>query len=700
VEAVVVFALASVLLSYPLAFSPKSLSRLDNGDARLNAWAISWVAHQITEDPLRLFDANTFHPLPNSLAYSEHLSVLGIAALPLLHWTDNLVLTNNVLLLIAMFATAMSTYALVWSLTGSHLAAILAGLFFSFAPFRFNRLPHIQMQLYAFLPLTLLGLHRFVEERRSRWLVLMVCAFVLQVLSGTYLGAITAVALAVALVLLLPFSEPRGANALRVTGALTIAGIVLVPFVLPYLWVNRELGIEWGLEGLASLSATPLSYVASNSHLYRALSGFLVASDEARDFLFPGVALLALGGYGAFLALRDEKTRLIAVAYLAILAVGVVLSLGPTTPIYALLYEHIVFFRGLRALTRFGLLPLLSLSVLSGFALRSLFDNGGLRVKPRLAAVLIAGFFVAESTAAPYPLTRFVDDPPEVYPWLREQKPGPVVELPFKVVDTRYMFWARHHDFRKTLNGDSGFVPMSHQWIKVALNRFPSPDSIDVLRRLDVRYVVLHLEGFRQPALLRMLTRLEEYRHALVPVRDFGRDIVFEVVPPAPSARGSVNGEHSSDGPRQASYVESRAERTSSTTPLRGTPAALFDGDFEGVFRAPEPETNIEIDLGQVTAIRGLRLHYGPAPRVPAAFVSTRIESDSGNLIGTFSTPPDWPAVSELVTGLLATPKDGTQTILFPQTQGSRLRIQIRGMDGEPLELSEVSIVGAPEPGS
>ena len=54
----------------------------------------------------------------------------------------------------------------------------------------------------------------------------------------------------------------------------------------------------------------------------------------------------------------------------------------------------------------------------------------GLR-RPRLAAAGIALFFVAESTALPYELSPWKDEPPEVYRWLAgpEAKPGPIVEL-------------------------------------------------------------------------------------------------------------------------------------------------------------------------------------------------------------------------------------------------------------------------------
>ena len=248
------------------------------------------------------------------------------------------------------------------------------------------------------------------------------------------------------------------------------------------------------MSGLGGLSATPKAYLASSSHLYRTLSEAVTTEAERTDYLFPGLTLLVLGVAGLVTLLKDPARRRIGICYAGILVAGMVLSFGPSTPLYPFLYEHVVFFRGLRALTRFGLLPLLSLSVFSAFALAWLFEGSGRLHRRKAACAAIGLFFAFESNALPYRLAPHRDEPPEVYAWLRDHaKPGPIVELPFKVVDTRYMFWARHHDFRPTLNGDSGFIPMSHQWMKIALSRFPSPDAIALVRRLSVRYVVLHL---------------------------------------------------------------------------------------------------------------------------------------------------------------------------------------------------------------
>lgn len=693
------FVVASLVLSYPLALHPSSYSRLDNGDARLNAWAISWVAHQVTRDPLRLFEANTFYPLPHSLAYSEHLTAIGIMALPLLAATDDLVLTGNLLLLFAMFLSAMGMYLLARTITGSHLASILAGLFFSFAAFRFNRLPHIQMQFYAFLPLFLAAWHRYLESWRRRDLLQVGLFFVLQALVGTYLGAIAAVALAVALVTLGPFA-PLGLRQLtEISAVLLLSAAVLWPFAAPYLWVHRELGIEWGLEGVGSLSATPSSYLASSSHLYRGLSEYLWRDNEPTDYLFPGLTLVSFGALGAFLLLTERASivstgahrsraisgRAVLLCYGTIFLIGLLISLGPRTPLHPFLYEHVVFFRGLRALTRFALLPLLGLSVLSAVALAWLFDGRVRLGRPRTVALAIALFFTAESTALPYHLKRWEDSPPEVYTWLAHAKPGPIVELPFKVIDTQYMFWSRHQDFRPMLNGDSGFIPMSHQWMKIALGRFPSDDSVALLRRLGVRYVVLHLGAFREGALLRALQGLQQQRSALVPARDFGRDLVFEVTP------GAVLAPALSPGLIPLTIATS------------GKEGGFTDADArEATPREPERATiEVRVEVSGPAILEALRLHYGAVPRVPAESISVSVQraEDTGSGYSLYaSTPPDWPAVTELVAGLLATPRDGTQTLVLPPLRvesTTRLAVRIRGLDGETPVLTEIEVLGS-----
>jgi hypothetical protein len=682
-----IFAIATLLLTYPLALHPASQGRFDNGDTRLNAWTISWVAHQLSSDPLNLFEANTFYPLPHTLAFSEHLLVQGILALPMLEVTDDLVLTYNLVLLLSIFLSALGMYLLTVSLTGSRLAGILAGLFFSFAPYRFNRLPHLQMQLYAFLPLALLSLHRFLDTGKKRWAWGLAGFFLLQVLSGTYLAAMTAITVLIALVTLIPGSSRSGRELTGLAISLAVAALCIYPFARPYLWVNQHLGIEWDLPGIGMLSATPDSYLASSSRLYQPLTDALVPEESRRDFLFPGLTLPVLGLVGiAVLLFRwggFDRPWATAVCYVVILLAGVALSLGPSTPVYSWLHENVVFFRGLRALTRFALMPLVSLSVLAGFALSWLLEGRGRLRNRRWAAAAIAIFFVAESTALPYSFTTFRDQPPDVYRWLAaEAEPGPIVELPFLVLDTRYMFWARHHGFRATLNGDSGFVPPSHQWLKILFLRFPSTDSVALLQSVGVRYVVLHLGAFRERALLRLLNGLERYRADLLKLRDFGRDTVLEVIPPK-----------TDDPPRPAGPA----------IPISGQPLALFDSNTEAPWRAEESIQEVTIFLDNPQQISGLRLHYGGNPRSPVTRVEIAVPNEQDEQDGedtprdVWKSSPEWPALAELVLGLLERPDDGTQTLSVEPFEAKTILLRLKGYDGPP-QITEIEVLGPADP--
>jgi hypothetical protein len=677
--ALLLYVVATVLLTYPLALHPSSHSRLDNADAQLNAWAISWVAHQAPRNPLELFQANTFHPLPNSLAFSEHLFLPGVIAAPILSISNDLVLTNNALLFFGIVLSALGMYVLVYRLTQDPLAAFLAGLFFSFAPYRFVRLPHIQMQIYGFLPLALAGLHLFFDTGKKRWAVAFAAFFVFQALSGTYLAAITAVACGLVVAVLgigrrLPLRRWIG-----LAGASGLAGLALLPFVRPYLWVNRTLGIEWDLDGVTSLSATVASYFASPSRAHRGWTETLLAQSEVTDYLFPGFVLIGLGVLGGWVLFSKrteiEHPRLTAICYLAVLVAGFIISLGPRTPFYPILYEYILFFRGLRALTRFGLLPLLSLCIFSGFALAWLL--GKLRSRPRRiwVASAIAAVFIAESAVIPLSLERFEDDPPEVYEWLKGQGgERPIVELPYKRMDTRYMFWARHHGFRPMLNGDSGFIPQSHVWMREIFLRFPSADSLELLRSLDVSHVVVHLGAYRNNVrrLTRLMDDLKRYEKQLPTVASFGRDLVV-----------CVEGE------------EQWSKQHPSGAPLaiKSGPTLLVDGGLDAVWQGEKERSTIEVVLREAAVINGLKLHYGRTPRVPVTRLEIEARNEHGEWIKKWESPDGWPALTPIVVSLLDDPADGIQVLSFDPMQTDALRLIVTGYEDEP-EIAEIEIVG------
>lgn len=60
------------LLLHPYFFHPASTVNGDN-DVLLNIWIMQWISHQLSVDPVHLFDANMFYPNKGTLAFSEIL---------------------------------------------------------------------------------------------------------------------------------------------------------------------------------------------------------------------------------------------------------------------------------------------------------------------------------------------------------------------------------------------------------------------------------------------------------------------------------------------------------------------------------------------------------------------------------------------------------------------------------------------------
>src|SRR4029077_2773336 len=106
------------------------LGMTDRPDGRLNAWILAWDVHALTHDPQGLFDAPAFHPLPDSLAFSENLILLAVLGAPF-QWLGGPVLAYNAALLLSLLVSGLGVGALVRRVTGDSLAAFAAGALFA-----------------------------------------------------------------------------------------------------------------------------------------------------------------------------------------------------------------------------------------------------------------------------------------------------------------------------------------------------------------------------------------------------------------------------------------------------------------------------------------------------------------------------------------------------------------------------------------
>ena len=269
---------------------------LDLGpDTRLFLWTLGWDAHAFRTAPLAIFDANIFHPERSTLAYSEHQIGSALIAAPLIWGTGNLVLAMNAVLVLSCFLSGWCAYALGRQLGLSRTSAILVGAIFALSPPRFFRIGQLHLATVQWIPLCLALLHRYARGGTGRHLLGAAFAFWLQALSGGQSGVFLALAAAGLMAYLWIFGELRPAGSAWKDGAAALALTLALnlPFLLPYLHVRQQLGLERSLDEAVFWSPNAASYLASPTHVHRAIASAL-GLREAKAYLFPGFVPLAL----------------------------------------------------------------------------------------------------------------------------------------------------------------------------------------------------------------------------------------------------------------------------------------------------------------------------------------------------------------------------------------------------------------------
>jgi hypothetical protein len=485
------FLVLTLAVTWPLAGRATRSLASDYGDPLFATWLVGWVAGQMTRalqgdlHALRAFwDANIFFPERNTLAFAEHLVGETIQVLPVYWLTGNLLLCYNAAFLLTFVVGAYGMYLLIADLTGSAWAAAAGGVFFAFTEYRLvYEVSHLQTMSNHWLPIALLGLHRFIARDSRRALAGGAAALVLLNLSAGYHmlfdGPFVAAFVAVDLARHGRLRDRRVWIALA--SAAAAVALLTLPFTYPYIEMQRQLGFERGLDEVIRFSATLDQYRA-------ALPGFLVPL-----LLASAAIILELRRHSEpapeTWSRRSASMMVAAVGMGALLAFW--LSLGPVVRaggrvlpvpgIYAPLYSYVPGFRGVRAVARMATMFFFFLAMLAGFGVAAIERRS--RRAAQATAIVACAVFLWQTTPAPLPLDRewpFVSAglapvpaylrpapaAPPVYRFVATlDRDAVLVEFPFgdNAYDLRYMYFSAAHR-RRMLGGYSGVFPDS--WVR------------------------------------------------------------------------------------------------------------------------------------------------------------------------------------------------------------------------------------------
>jgi hypothetical protein len=469
-------------------------------------WRLSWIAHALTSAPRHLFDGNVFYPESRTLAFSDATLLEGLLGAPFLWAGVSPVTVYNGLFLGGIAASGVGMFVLVRYLTASPGAAIVSAAVFTMAPYRIEHFGHLELQWAMWAPLAFWAFHRAVDHGSWRSGLLVGLFLWLQALSCVYYSVFLAVAV-LALAAALLVTAPRGVvSALPgLIGGAVLGGVLTVPYALPYLHNARTLGLR-DMAEVAMYSATPASYLVSPPQNW--LWGWTSQWGAPELQLFPGLAAVALAIVGLL-----ARPRPLGLIYGALTLLFVELSFGVNGYTYPWLLARIPFLTGLRSPSRFSIMVCAVIAVGAGLGARAVE-----RRFPRQGGVLVIGGMVllmgieyanrGMALMAPESARRST-----VYQMIEATGPGVVVELPLPVPeslpgrDPNYQFWSRVH-WHPLINGYSGYYPVGYIRTLEQMRRFPDNDSIARLKRLEVRYVLVHREFMEPGQYSRLLLRL------------------------------------------------------------------------------------------------------------------------------------------------------------------------------------------------
>ena len=314
----------TIVQTWPLITRLADVIPNDPGDPILNAWIVWWNAHAVPFTAA-WWNAPAFWPSTGALAFSEVLLGLSPITTPIQWLGGGPIAAYNVAFLLTFPLSALAAHALVYRLTGRHLAALIAGLVYGFYPFRIAHFPQIQVMTSYWMPLALLGLHSYVIRHERRWLVLFGFAWLMQALSNGYYMLFFPVLLGL---WMLWFALSRGM--VRSLGAILVTWAVASLPLIPLLWSYRRIHLAFsfqrdlgevngfGADVTSLLDASPLlkfwklqSFHQPEGELFPGFTAALlvlllvihVCWRSERVMRVPRVAILLLVGAAVFVAI-------------------------------------------------------------------------------------------------------------------------------------------------------------------------------------------------------------------------------------------------------------------------------------------------------------------------------------------------------------------------------------------------------------
>jgi len=564
------FFIASILITYPLIFHITNFTT-GYGDELLIAWINNWVIHSVLSNPFNIFNGDMYYPYHNTFAFSESLITTSILAMPIqLILSMSPIASVNFTYISSLTLLGFSIYLLTKYVTNNYIASILSGMLVIFSPAVMDNGGTLQIIAVEFIPLSILSFLHFIKTGKSRFFLLSLLFFLMQVYNSFMPGYFIILSICIIFIYYLFLYKKEVVKLITKKNILLVILTVLLvlPVVLPYYQVSETFSYTRDIRDSIHFSLQPedLLYSSQYSRIHTFLNTLPINTHSQNNEYMTGY----LGGIFSILCLLTiiylishfKKKNIIVNALFFIAIFALIMSFGPALhlgrhtihkpfPIilpYALFYYILPGFKGFRTPVRFEMLFIICMAIVASYSVQMILKNKSIRVKFLIYFVLFLGLIAEFNPPVTYFPIHSINNFPSVYQWLSTTpKETVIIEMPIYNWNTfpysnieQLRDYYSTADFRKTVNGYSGFSPPPWQTLVTnLLTYFPNKKTLRTLKNMNITYIIVHTTEYDRmhhdkykinqriiPSGNEVLKYLEN-DNSLKLVKHFGTDYVF-----------------------------------------------------------------------------------------------------------------------------------------------------------------------------
>jgi len=548
------YLLLTLAMTYPAVFRLGTHYIGAGTDLWMFPWNDWWLRDCLLEGRSPFYTTRIFYPTGVSTVYHNFAWLNTATWIPLSSLIGPIA-AHNLIFFFNVALAGVGMHLFVHYLTRDHRAALLAGVIFSFWPYRMSHFNHPNMISVGWVPFCMLCLVRAIREEKKLKFALLSGLFYALTGIARWMHLIYTSGLIVVYLVYSFLLERRFWNRRTVMAVLIVLGVAmtLVSPLLSPLVVGQIVGGEEAegvfIAGGDYVTTDLLSYFAPERRhlLFRSWLGDLWSRMGRGSYV--GYTALALAGLGLIRSKRQGIPWLVAGAGLFILALGGTLQVAGHKLNVTLPYSWVQDWFPIRVMRhphRFNILLGFPLAVLAGY--------GVTRALPRLrwpamCTVGLCALILIEYLPWPYPTVR-PTIPPFYYQLAQEPGDSAILDLPLKpsTAAKKYMFYSTLHN-KPLVEGKIARLPGSafafidsipllyglHADEEMDADLGDVSRQLSALARANVRYVILHPDWVppdrlaRWQAWLAVEPAYEDaftlvYRTAL----EHGRDFSFE----------------------------------------------------------------------------------------------------------------------------------------------------------------------------